>query len=375
MPATAATAETPSPSSSQLPCPFVDNLQGKRLPCLDGLRGIAAYLVVLVHTHLLNLYNSGPFAVNVFFVISGFLITLLLIGEADRTGHVSLKKFYIRRTLRIFPAFYISWAFTLAVGLSLHKSFGAMEPVAAFVYMGDYYSAFYGRPFPLMGVVWSLGVEEKFYLLWPAVFVMLAGRWSTLFKCCLGAMGLIWLHKLVLLYVFHVRFRYFEYAFDMRVDMILAGCALALATRLPEARRWFNVLTGRPWWILGSIALLVPTVIVVEHEAQDRLPGYFTYWVQLQALLIPLLFIQLVAWSDRPSVRWLSSPAARFFGNLSYGIYLYHRPLSFLVERFLVGHGIAVRLLEVVLPTAASYVSYRFLERPFLRLKDRYAAG
>ena len=78
---------------------------------------------------------------------------------------------------------------------------------------------------------------------------------------------------------------------------------------------------------------------------------------------------------ERPAQRAVAELArGALFGNLSYGIYLYHRPLSFLVERFLVGHGIAVRLLEVVLPTAASYVSYRFLERPFLRLKDRYAA-
>jgi peptidoglycan/LPS O-acetylase OafA/YrhL len=370
-----ATAQTPSPSSSQPACPFVDNLQGKRLPCLDGLRGIAAYMVVLVHIHLLRLYNLGPFAVDVFFVISGFLISLLLIGEAERTGDVSLKKFYIRRTLRIFPAFYISWAFTLAVGLLLRQPFGRMEPVATFFYMGDYYHALYGGPSTLMLLAWSLGVEEKFYLLWPAVFVMLVGRWSALFKCCLGAMGLIWLHKLVLLYVFHAPYRYFEYAFDMRVDMILAGCALALATRLPEARRWFNLLAGRPWWILGTMALLVPTVIAVEPNDHDRIPGYFTTWVQLQTLLIPLLFIQLVAWSDRPLLRWLSSPTARLFGNLSYGIYLYHRPLIWLLQKYLVGHWKAMRLLELVLPAAVSYVSYRFLERPFLRLKDRFAGG
>ena len=74
-------------------------------------------------------------------------------------------------------------------------------------------------------------------------------------------------------------------------------------------------------------------------------------------------------------VRWLSSPAAYFFGNLSYGIYLYHRPLIWLVRRFVVGHTMAVGLLELVLPAAVSYVSYRFLERPFLRLKHRYAGA
>ena len=118
----------------------------------------------------------------------------------------------------------------------------------------------------------------------------------------------------------------------------------------------------------------MPTVIAVDPDDSNRIPGYFTYWVQLQTLVIPLLFIQLVAWSDRPIVRWLSSPAARLFGNLSYGIYLYHRPLIWLVKRFVAERWMAA-LLELVLPAAVSYLSYRVLERPFLRLKDRYAEG
>ena len=86
-----------------------------------------------------------------------------------------------------------------------------------------------------------------------------------------GAIGLVWLHNQCS-FTSSVPFRYFEYAFDTRVDVILAGCALALATRLPEARHSLNVLTSRPWSILGSIALLVPTVIVVGRGARTACP-------------------------------------------------------------------------------------------------------
>ena len=157
-------------------------------------------MVVLTHAKLYEVYNLGAFAVNVFFVISGFLITLLLIGETERTEAVSLKHFYIRRTLRIFPAFYLSWAATLATGYVLHKPYSVWEPVATFFYMGDYFHALYRSTDRLMGVAWSLGVEEKFYVLWPAVFVMLRGRWSTLFKGWPGNGGALASRLLVLLH-------------------------------------------------------------------------------------------------------------------------------------------------------------------------------
>ena len=164
---------------------FVAKLAGSRLPCLDGLRAIAAYLVVLAHIGILQRIapdNWGPFAVNIFFVISGFLITFLLIREFEKNSKVSIRKFYLRRTLRIFPAFYVCWGFTLVLGIALHRKFGPWEPVATFFYMGDYYRAFHDSPKLLMGIAWSLGIEEKFYLLWPMLFVALAGRWAKLFK-------------------------------------------------------------------------------------------------------------------------------------------------------------------------------------------------
>jgi peptidoglycan/LPS O-acetylase OafA/YrhL len=357
---------------------FVAKLAGSRLPCLDGLRAIAAYLVVLAHIGILQRLapdNWGPFAVNIFFVISGFLITFLLIREFEKNSKVSIRKFYLRRTLRIFPAFYVCWGFTLVLGIAFHRKFGPWEPVATFFYMGDYYRAFHDSPNLLMGIAWSLGIEEKFYLLWPMVFVALAGRWAKLFKCCLAGVGLIWLNKLVLMHVVHPPYRYFEYAFDTRGDVILVGCALALATRLPRAQAWFAAVARRPGWMLPTIGLLIGTVVAVSPENRDVIPAYFTYVMAAQIVLLPILFVQLISWSHVPFVRALDSKIARTLGDLSYGIYLYHYPLLWLARRFLQSHirfSIFV-LVELLLPLLAAYLSRRLVEEPFLRLKDRLA--
>jgi peptidoglycan/LPS O-acetylase OafA/YrhL len=365
----------PAPASSR----FVQKLGGTRLPCLDGLRGIAAYVVVLTHMHVwaFDHYapgNWGPFGVNVFFVISGFLITHLLIGEFERNSTVSLKRFYIRRTLRIFPAFYVYWAITLFLAIALHKKFGRWEPLAAFFYMGDYYQAFFNSDNSIMGIAWSLGVEEKFYLLWPAVFVALRGQWSKLFKCCLGVVAVIWLYKVILLG--HTPFRHFKYAFDTRVDVILIGCALALATRLPRAQAWFSALARRVWYCLPTTVLLIATVVAVPPFNSALVPAYFTYVMPFQTLLLPVLFVQLISWSDHPLIGVLNSRPARVLGDLSYGIYLYNYSLFWLTQRYLAPrlHSGLLELTELLLPLLASYVSFRLVEQPFLRLKARFSA-
>jgi peptidoglycan/LPS O-acetylase OafA/YrhL len=355
---------------------FVEKLRGPRLPCLDGLRGIAVYLVVLTHMGVLARDgNAGPFAVNIFFVISGFLITHLLIREFEDNGRISLKGFYLRRTLRIFPAFYVCWAITLAIALALQLPFGRWEPVAAFFYMADYYKALWGRPHSIMGIAWSLGVEEKFYLLWPIVFVTFAGRWSKLFKLCLGLIGFVWLNRVFRIYVLHSPFRYFKYAFDTRVDVILAGCALALATRMPAAQAWFSGVARRLWWALPTIALLVTTVLGVSLDQQSERPAYYTFVMPAQTILLPIVFVQLITWADSVFLRPFHSQAARTLGDLSYGIYLYHYPMLWLTTRFLQGkvNRVPFTAIELLLPLLAAYLSHRFVEKPFLRLKRRFA--
>jgi peptidoglycan/LPS O-acetylase OafA/YrhL len=369
------TAAVPRLAAAPATSLFVEKLRGPRLPCLDGLRGIAVYMVVLTHMGVLARDgNVGPFAVNIFFVISGFLITHLLIRECEETARVSLKHFYIRRTLRIFPAFYVCWAFTLAVALALKMPFGRWEPVAAFFYMADYYKALWGRPESMMGIAWSLGVEEKFYLLWPIVFVALAGQWSKLFKLCLGVIGLVWLNRVFRIYVFHSPFRYFKYAFDTRVDVILGGCALALATRIPAAQAWFTGVARRLWWVLPTIALLVTTVLGVSLDQQSERPSYYSFVMPAQIVLLPIVFVQLITWENSIFLRPFHSRAARTLGDLSYGIYLYHYPLLWILTRFLRDKVNSVLFIstELLLPLFVAYLSHRFVEKPFLRLKRRF---
>src|ERR1700758_2303787 len=141
------------------PNPFLTNLNKREIPSLNGLRGIAALAVVLWH-YLLpwNLGNlfPGPYAVTLFFELSGLLITWLLLHEIETEGRIDKRRFCTRRALRLFPVFYVVWG--------LCRLGGAFPGAwAYFFYMGDYYVALTGR-YGEMTQAWSLGVEEKFYL-------------------------------------------------------------------------------------------------------------------------------------------------------------------------------------------------------------------
>src|ERR1035438_426187 len=143
-------------------------IQGHHIPALDAVRGIAALMVVFTHMDLLP-RQFGALGVAIFFVLSGFLITWLLLRENDQAGDVSLRNFYVRRTLRIFPAFYVFWAVSICAALLRRAQILWPEAWAAFFYLGDYYAALDLRAgagtATIMGLTWSLGVEEKFYLI------------------------------------------------------------------------------------------------------------------------------------------------------------------------------------------------------------------
>ena len=141
-------------------------LAGRHLPGLDGLRALSVFTVIAYHA---GAPVPGDLGVSAFFVLSGFLITWLLMKELEETGRISLRDFYARRTLRIFPAYYVFIIGSLVLDTARGFPWPGEMTLSAFTYTVNYYNAIRGHPSTGIAHAWSLAVEEQFYLLWPAM--------------------------------------------------------------------------------------------------------------------------------------------------------------------------------------------------------------
>lgn len=333
-----------APTQSQQENRFLKNLRQREIPSLYGLRGIAALMVVLSHysygTRAVRFFPAGH-AVNMFFVLSGLLITLLLLKEQDKSGSIDFKQFYIRRGLRLFPAFYAVWALC-ALFLS---SFA--EKWATFFYLGDYYLAITAAYGPLT-IAWSLGVEEKFYLLWPA----LLSKVNRL-KLIYGIVVVIvvdQIYRQVLVALGHIP--YAAFAFDTNLGCILMGCLIALL-----AHRGIQF----PNW-MGS-ALIPVAAIVSLYTCNEIIVHY-------------MLALTLI-WSVIRAPWVLNNAVIKYLGLISYSLYLCHPFVQQVIWSPLFGQVHFPRwslqlASKVAVALVAATVLHYAIERPFLRLKDRF---
>jgi peptidoglycan/LPS O-acetylase OafA/YrhL len=334
---------------------------------LDALRVVAIAMVVLYHS---GAPVPGPMGVIIFFVLSGFLITSLLLKEIAATGSISTLNFYRRRAYRIFPTFYVCWFLTILFTLWHEHSIIWSRAMESFFYLADYGRAFLRandhRTYP-MGISWSLAVEEQFYLLWPltlawvirlraparAVAVMIAG---------------IWVWRSILLLGFHVPLTYVYNAFDARADALLVGCWLALMVyreKVPLALH--RILADKR-------LVLVPIVVLAILGSLDLKPSPRTILIDLtlEPLFAAMLLLQLAFWGAY-GWRFLEHPGIKFVARLSYAIYLYH-PLTTAVGDLLhLHHGRGLLGAVLFLPVASA--SYYWIERPFMRMRDRGRRG
>jgi peptidoglycan/LPS O-acetylase OafA/YrhL len=343
---------------------------------LDGLRFLAIAVVVWHHSPARLSWwapsHGGFLGVDLFFVISGFLIVTLLLRERERSGAIGLGRFYMRRTLRIFPLYY-----TVILGLAGYYavSRAGSELGRTFVAELPIYLAYLGNFFPVsFGIVWSLAAEEQFYLLWPAVernlrrfvipLLLFAIAANQLFNFPVTRdviLGWIGRPDLAGLAIVQVTF-----------TPILLGVGLAhVLHQRAGFERLAPLLASRNAPLLWLAALVAFTLVTPPD-----LPGWPRLAIQL---LMTGLVASTVFREDHrlmPLLRW--RPVAHI-GVISYGIYLLHFHALTVAERGLqrvdIDGDFLVLALGAALAVAAAELSYRFLETPFLRLKRRFATA
>jgi peptidoglycan/LPS O-acetylase OafA/YrhL len=315
-------------------------------PGLDGLRGVAILLVLAGHSDIRPFGYGGLVGVVVFFTLSGFLISTLLLEESDRTGRISIRNFYRRRALRLLPALFVMVAMVSLIGAVLPGLTSLRMEFGSLLYVGNWVRVVTPVTNDALGHTWSLSVEEQFYLLAPFVVIclrrrprLLAGVSLAVAAASLLERGMLWNGG-----TGHGRV---YYGTDTRLDALLIGVALAalMRARLPRAPMvvaWVGV-GGLCWCLLAGSPVVMPTVAALST--------------------VGLIAVGLT----RPGA--LGARVLVWSGRRSYGLYLWHFPLLMLAAR--TGVPAVVAIVAAVIIAAASY---RWVEQPFLRRRHTIGA-
>ncbi len=315
----------------------------KRIPSLDGLRAISISLVIFGHllsarhgSTAISVYsNTG---VRIFFVISGFLITTILLNEHSQTGTISLREFYLRRAYRIFPA---ACVFVLAILIFFWRSLRWYDVAAMLFYMVNFDGA---RPW-MIGHLWSLSVEEQFYFLWPSV---LRKWYQHRVPILLGVCALAPLYSSVC-YFYKLPSGGYG-TFPSVADNLAVGCLAAmLSQRIPK-------INGPAAFIMTSIVIAVP--LFAANTPLRTLLMLFILWPVMH-LSIAGLVLHVV----RTPYRFLNSLPIVWLGKISYSLYLWQQVFCFNPS---LNQG--YRFVPVALLVAC--LSYYLVEQPALRLRD-----
>ena len=341
---------------------------------LDGLRALAVIAVVVYHAGL-GWLRGGFLGVEVFFVISGYLITSLLLGEWDRWGSIDLKAFWMRRARRLLPALFamLFAVLTYAVLFLPQEVAGLRKDVlAATFYVTNWYlildqKSYFeavGRP-SLLQHLWSLAIEEQFYLLWPVVFLTTMRRWSRwLALLVVLAVAAASTTLMAFLYSPEVDPSRIYYGTDTRATGLLAGVALALVWRpwLQQGRA--NRLASAALDAVGLAAILGIVAFCVLVGQYD--PFLYQGGFALLALATAAAIATVVHPASHLGDWFLGRQPLRWIGLRSYSIYLWHWPVFMLTRPHLdvTLDGLPLLALRLAATAAFAEMSYRFIEAP-----------
>ncbi len=348
--------------------------RGFNIPSLDGIRAVAVMIVFTAHAGLEHAVPGG-FGVTVFFFLSGYLITTLLRREYERTGGISLRNFYLRRVYRIFPPLYLVLGILVAVKLAGIVPY-PMSPAAVAAQMAhftNYYlllfpSVEYAPVAPYSVPMWSLAVEEHFYLLFPLALLFLLRRAprarASLVLAAACLLALAW--RLVLASVLEGAANHNYMATDARIDSLLFGCIMALGMNpaLDQAPGWIG---ARGWSAVcaGAIAVLLFTFLYRDPTFRATLR------YTLQGVALFPLFYCAVRYERSLFFSWLNLWPIRALGVISYTFYLSHYAAIALTGRLLGVSGFTRGVLGFAFALAFSAACYLLIEQRFATLRRR----
>ncbi|ASY68911.1 acyltransferase family protein [Sinorhizobium fredii] len=328
-------------------------------PALDGLRAVAVLAVVAFHCRL-PFTGGGSIGVDLFFVLSGYLITSILRSEVTETGTVSLGRFYWRRALRLWPPLLLMLAAYAAVAPVLFPARDAVIDTAlAATYLTDYAMAFWHEPL-MLGHTWSLSVEEHFYLLWPLVILAtrsLSQRALAIVLAVAFITATAW--RIADAMIWQDWYRTY-YRFDTRMSGLMLGGLIAAAPWRPKPET-----AG----LVGRVAAYV--LIVGLLVSPFRSPQFIAWGGIIVDLAAGGLILSVISTEGTRLHRLLTLRPLVYLGVISYSVYLWHYPLS--------------RLLRYELPSGITFVvvagfaiivaalSYEFIEKPLKSMRRRPA--
>ncbi|MCS5489020.1 acyltransferase family protein [Algoriphagus limi] len=330
------------------------------IPELDGLRALAVFLVMIAHS---NIYfgSNGGIGVDIFFALSGFLITTLIFEEKDRYGKFNFKFFYARRFFRLFPALFFFLIVSLVLVLLFFKESWDIfieEFVVSFFYLYNisWYWGVATEPFMLFHM-WSLGVEEQFYIWWPLIIVFL----TQIVKSKAIFQFLLFLSFLIFLFSFYLqKYLFFNSIF---MDSIFFGSILGLLRRNYSLKFIENNL------VMFISLMLLFTFSIIDFDFISKLikSGYRGIFGFLTCLVI----INFVSKGQESSIKRLfRSKIFTFFGKLSYSLYLWHVVVFVCFREIKIFEPFLNYLLKFFVSFIISFFSYFLIEKKILRFSN-----
>lgn len=328
---------------------------------IDAMRGVAVLLVMAGHALVPGFRSAHFVGVTLFFLLSGFLITTLLAEEMATSGGIALRRFYLRRGLRIVPASIVAIGAWTAYDKWAGVGFPSRDAVASLLNVANW-PRLAGSDMGTLGQMWSLSFQEQFYLLWPLALLAswrIGRRWPVAIALIVGlasAIDRFWLASLL------GPVPRVEFGPDTRIDALLFGSVVALSIGhlwLPRLRRW------SPWIAAASLAAIL--LLGTDWWNSDLL--FFKLGIPSAEGLGIALILAAVAGGDR---LWLAQRPLIAVGRVSYGLFLWHYPIMRVVEPrlFWLGQWPAI-VIAFGLSFLAAWLSWRLIEQPFMRLRSR----